>query len=177
MRYRPQTDKDQLHISFYSIDGKQQIEYVPKDFGWLRYLIRNYYFRFLLRYNIPLYYWNIRGILISKHRKAEDLRFIHHVKTEHDGKPKLWRERLHYAYASMIYDQEYERFAEVIFNHYETKKPIDDPYIKAYAKKWSLKRSAQWRTLYHGVDMHEYEALLDEVAADHKRYFRKNKKY
>lgn len=175
-RYKPTPNKDVIHLSFYNNEGKLVTEHIPKDYGWLLTELYSKIYNYKQKHHKPVYYWNMRHFLNMYERKSEDLRFIDHVRTLHEGKPLGWRENHHYQKLLRLYGTEYDMLAKEIFTAQEDKEPVMHPYAKAYIKMWKLDRDPQWRLAYHGVNLGEsiemLDILINEGEANKKRFKR-----
>lgn len=168
-RLKPVPNKQEIHLSFYNDEGKLITEYIPKEHGYAVTKIFSFIFNLRLRHKRPVYYWHMRHFLEKYERKAEDLRFIDHVRTFHEGNPPSWRENMHYQKLLRLYGTEYYMLAREIFASQEERTPIMHPYAKAYIKMWKLDRDPQWRLSYHGTNLGETIEMLDILIKEGER--------
>lgn len=150
--------------------GKHFTEYIPSNYSYLNNRIRDYYAAYRSKFGLQLYYWQVRFMFTPKERKVYDLNFMLHVEKDHNGKPDMLIERLHYYFAKRKYQAElnFIKSMEMLDWQMEHSKDIElqkHPYVKAYKKHWveNFRESPDWKTLYHGVNILELGPVLDKL--------------
>ena len=78
-------------------------EHIPPDYPYLSQRLRDYYAAYRSKFGLQLYYWQLRFMFRPKERKVYDLNFMMHVDKDHDGKPEMIMERIHYYFAKQKY--------------------------------------------------------------------------
>lgn len=150
--------------------GTHFLEHIPRNNSRFRSWILTSLVILRIKLDLPIYFWQLRHLFLPKDRKIYDLHFIRHVEQDHDGKPVLWMERIHYFFAQVYYAAEIglvQRIEDSIW-HKDGIKDVyfqRDPYIKAYKKKWieSFKEAPEWKLLFHGATVSEIRMVIDRL--------------
>lgn len=150
--------------------GKHFQEHIPTEYSYLGNRLRDHYAANRSRLGLQLYYWQLRFMFPPKERKVYDLNFMIHVDKDHDGKPDMWMERIHYYFAKKRYLPElnFIKSMDMLDWQMEHSKDIylqKNPYVKAYKQKWikNFKENPGWKLLYHGVHILEVGPVMDKL--------------
>lgn len=166
--------------------GKHFPEYVPSDYSFIGNRFRDYYAAYRSKFGLQLYYWQLRFMYRPKERKVYDLNFMMHIDKDHDGKPEMIMERIHYYFAKQKYLPELNFIKSMDMPGWRMEHSKDiylqkHPYVKAYKQNWikNFDESPNWKLLYHGVHILELSPVLDKlkIKSDYRRkHFLKHEK-
>lgn len=159
----------QPRLYFPNFNGGFIKEYIPGTYKKSTKKIVFWYNILRNKLGLNLYYWHMRDIYPPLDRKIKDLEFIQHVIEQHDGKPKLLMEKVHFNIAWSLYGREYNYIQQTEKDEELLKESTKDvyyqkhPYVVAYKKRWRsyAKDDSEWTTLYHGLKLREMEFFFD----------------
>ena len=167
--------KNDFFITFI-YDLKERREYIPEQYNKYEMWIRSSYIRIMFHFNSVFpnyYYWHVRHWMSAEERKMQDLLFMIHVYEDHDGVPINRREKWFFNHCWNMYSTEFSKF---IVPKLQLNSEGDVPtheYALAYYKRWLRKPSANFKKIYHGVDLYELSEIIDEVYAMNNRELKK----